>query len=111
MAGGIIINSPSTSNWDHDLGVLFLSDWTHKDVDLIYELKERNLFSVQLENGLINGTNTYNSTSSRFQTTFAFGDFYRLRFINNVIETIWGFMINNYTMIIIAIDFVLIVSY
>jgi hypothetical protein len=88
MAGGIIINGPSTSNWDHDFGILFLSDWTHRDMDLIYELKEHNFFSIQVENGLINDINIYNFTNSCFQIIFIPGDFYRFRLINNIIEII-----------------------
>jgi FtsP/CotA-like multicopper oxidase with cupredoxin domain len=111
VAGGIIINGPSTANYDHGLGVLFLSDWTHRDVDLIYSMKERIPLSVQLENGLINGTNTYNDTGSRFQTIFSPGESYRLRLVNNAIETMWGFMIDNHTLTVMAVDFVPIVPY
>lgn len=111
IAGGILINGPSTANYDHDLGVLFLTDWTHQDVDHIYEMKETNPTSVNLENCLINGTNIYNTSGSRFQTTFTPGESYRLRLINNAVETMFAFMIDNHTLTVMAVDFVPIAPY
>jgi FtsP/CotA-like multicopper oxidase with cupredoxin domain len=64
-----------------------------------------------LDNGLINGTNTFNDTGSRFTTTFTAGQTYRMRLVNGAIDTHWKFMIDNHTMTVIATDLVPIVPY
>ncbi|PQE09165.1 multicopper oxidase protein [Rutstroemia sp. NJR-2017a WRK4] len=56
--GGIVINGPSTLNYDEDLGVLFLNDWSHTPVDTLYTIEQTGA-SFKLDNGLINGTNIY----------------------------------------------------
>jgi FtsP/CotA-like multicopper oxidase with cupredoxin domain len=68
-----------------------------------------------LDNGLINGTNTYNDSGttvgSRFETTFVSGTSYRLRLINTAADTHFKFSIDNHTFQVIATDFVPIVPY
>src|SRR2546421_4716872 len=68
--GGIVIHGPTASNWDEDLGVLFLNDWSHQTVNELYSYAETS-GPPTLDNGLINGTNTYNESGSRFETTFS----------------------------------------
>lgn len=64
------------------------------------------------ENGLINGTNTFNGTSgSRFEATFEAGVRYRIRLINVAADNHMRFMIDNHTLEVIASDFVPIVPY
>ena len=68
-----------------------------------------------LDNGLINGTNTYNDSGttvgSRFETTFVSRTSYRLRLINTAADTHFKFSIDNHTFQVIAADFVPIVPY
>jgi FtsP/CotA-like multicopper oxidase with cupredoxin domain len=68
-----------------------------------------------LDNGLINGTNTYNDSGttvgSRFETTFVSGTSYRMRLINAAIDTQFDFSIDNHTLTVIAMDFVPITPY
>lgn len=64
-----------------------------------------------LDNGLINGTNTYEDGGSRYTTTFAAGTSYRIRLINGAIDTHFKFMIDSHTFTVIAMDFVPIVPY
>ena len=68
-----------------------------------------------LDNGLINGTNIYNSsgtvTGSRFETAWTEGTSYRLRIVNGAVDTHFKFMVDNHTMTVIANDFVPIVPY
>lgn len=33
--GGILINGPATSNYDEDLGHVFLNDWSHQTADVL----------------------------------------------------------------------------
>ncbi|KAF2141091.1 multicopper oxidase [Aplosporella prunicola CBS 121167] len=112
--GPIIINGPASSNYDEDLGSLFLNDWSHQTVDELYDSAQTD-GPPTLDNGLINGTNLYNSsgtvTGSRFETTWTEGTSYRLRIVNGAVDTHFKFMVDNHTMTVIANDFVPIVPY
>jgi FtsP/CotA-like multicopper oxidase with cupredoxin domain len=112
--GGIIINGPATADYDEDLGNLFLQDWSHQTVDELY-IKAQTNGIVTMDNGLINGTNVFDSSSgetgTRFSTNFSPGVSYRLRLVNVAIDTHFKFSIDNHTMTVIATDFVPIVPY
>ncbi|KAI0113467.1 putative multicopper oxidase [Daldinia grandis] len=110
VAGGIIINGPATANYDEDLGTIFLSDWSHETVDQLWT-QAQTTGPPTMENGLINGTNVYNDSGSRFQTSFTSGTSYRLRLINGAIDTHFKFTIDNHTMQVIATDLVPIQPY
>ncbi|KAI2996955.1 CAZyme family AA1 [Aspergillus niger] len=103
--GGIVINGPATANYDVDLGHLFLNDWYHKTADELV-LEAATDGPPTPPNGLINGTNTYGSNGSRFETTFDAGTKYRLRLVNAAADNHFRFMIDNHTMEVIAADFV-----
>ncbi|TGO59519.1 hypothetical protein BELL_1242g00020 [Botrytis elliptica] len=68
-----------------------------------------------LDNGLINGTNTYNNSdtivSSHFETTFKSDTRYRIRLMNTTADTHFKFSIDSHTIKVIAADFVPIVPY
>ncbi|KAE8330214.1 Cupredoxin [Aspergillus sergii] len=103
--GGIVVNGPATANYDVDLGHLFLNDWYHKTADeLVLEASTGG--PPTAPNGLINGTNTYGTLGSRFETTFAAGTRYRIRLVNAAADNHFRFMIDNHTMEVIATDFV-----
>ncbi|KAH8649787.1 putative extracellular dihydrogeodin oxidase/laccase [Xylariales sp. PMI_506] len=108
--GGIQINGPATANYDEDLGVLFLNDWSHETAD-VEVLKALATGPPTLDNGLINGTNVYGDSGSRFETTFTAGTRYRIRLVNAGADTNFKFTIDNHTMEVIAADFVPIVPY
>jgi FtsP/CotA-like multicopper oxidase with cupredoxin domain len=110
VLGGIIINGPATANYDEDLGVLFLNDWTHETSDALYSTAEAS-GPPTLDNGLINGTNVYDTLGSRFETTFVSDTSYRIRLVNGAIDTMFKFMIDGHTMTVIAMDLVPIVPY
>ncbi|PBP19049.1 multicopper oxidase [Diplocarpon rosae] len=63
VLGGIIINGPATANYENDMGVMFLNDWTHQTADAMYITAETN-GPPTLDNGLINGTNVYGDDMS-----------------------------------------------
>jgi FtsP/CotA-like multicopper oxidase with cupredoxin domain len=114
--GGIVINGPATANYDTDLGMLFLNDWSHETADALYSSAETN-GPPTLENGLINGTNVFGSdgaagqTGSRFNVSFTSGTSYRLRLVNGAIDTHFKFSIDNHTLTVIASDLVPITPY
>ncbi|KAI7460895.1 Laccase-3 [Hortaea werneckii] len=110
VLGGIVINGPSTANWDTDLGMLFLNDWSHQTVDELYTYAETE-GPPTMENGLINGTNTGDDGGSRFSTSVTESDTYLLRLINGAADTHFDFMIDNHTLQVISSDFVPIQPY
>jgi FtsP/CotA-like multicopper oxidase with cupredoxin domain len=109
--GGIVINGPATENYDVDKGSLFLNDWSHQTVDELYDSAQAS-GPPTLDNGLINGTNVYgydNSSSQtgyRFNTSVTAGTSYRFRLVNAAIDTHFKFSIDNYTLTVMAMDFV-----
>lgn len=87
-----------------------LNDWTHETCDTLYESAQIS-GPPTLDNGLINGTNTWNSAGSHFEMSFAAGESYRLRLVNGAIDSVFKFSLDNHTMTVIAADFVPIVPY
>jgi FtsP/CotA-like multicopper oxidase with cupredoxin domain len=112
--GGIIINGPATANYDEDLGIMFLNDWDHDTVDVLY-LQAEASGPPTLDTGLINGTNVWTeddvTTGFRFNTSFTSGTSYRLRLVNAAVDTHWKFMIDNHTLEVISMDLVPITPY
>lgn len=112
--GGIQINGPATANYDVDLGTLMLNDWPHEtaDQEMVKALASGPPY---LDNGLINGTNTYNDSGtvlgSRFEMDVVAGTSYRLRIINAAADSQFIFTIDNHTLDVIQTDFVPIVPY
>lgn len=116
VVGGIVINGPASANYDTDLGTLLLNDWDIDTMDSLVLGSEIN-GPPTLQNGLINGTNVYNSTDGtdvvghRFNTSVTAGDSYRIRLVNAAIDTTWKFSIDNHTLQVIAADLVPIEPY
>ncbi|KAF7856337.1 hypothetical protein EAF04_009865 [Stromatinia cepivora] len=116
VAGGIIINGPSTANYDVDKGTLLLTDWGHTTVDEQYQYAQTAGPPV-MDTGLINGTNVFgedgasNQTGSRFSTSVTSGSSYRLRLVNSAIDTHFKFSVDNHILTIMANDLVPIVPY
>ncbi|EUC41696.1 multicopper oxidase [Bipolaris oryzae ATCC 44560] len=110
ILGGIIINGPATADYDEDLGMLFLNDWDHQTVDELY-LSAQSSGPPTLDNGLINGTNTYNDGGFRYNVSFTKDTSYRIRLVNGAVDTHFKFMIDNHTMTVIAADLVPIEPY
>jgi FtsP/CotA-like multicopper oxidase with cupredoxin domain len=114
--GGILINGPASANYDVDLGHMFLNDWDHQTADELYISAETN-GGVELDTGLLNGTNVYGDdgdptqTGYRWNTTLTEGTTYRMRLVNAAIDTHWKFSIDNHTIGVIAMDLVPIVPY
>ena len=110
VLGGIIINGPATANYDNDMGIMFLNDWTHATADQVY-LSAESSGPPTLDNGLLNGTNVYGDLGSRFNMTFTEGESHRIRLVNGAIDTHFKFMIDNHNLTVIAMDLVPIVPY
>lgn len=124
LLGPLIFNGPATANYDVDLGVLFLQDWSHETVFPLWftaRLTSKAGVPPTLPNGLINGTNTYDcsgstdsnclGTGKKFETTFVSGRTYRIRLVNVAIEGHFQFSIDGHNLTVIANDFVPIVPF
>ena len=120
LYGPLVINGPATADYDEDLGILFLSDWSHEPVSELWELT-RKKGAPSLENGLINGTNTYDCSKSpdpscigngtKFQTVFEAGRKYRIGLVNVATNGHFQFSIDGHNLTVIANDLVPIVPY
>ncbi|OCL07332.1 laccase-like multicopper oxidase [Glonium stellatum] len=108
--GPIVINGPATSDYDEELGTVFLNDWSHDTVDALYTYAQVTGPPL-MTTGLINGMNEYNGSGTRYEATFTSGTKYLLRVINGAIDTHFKFSIDNHTMTVISTDFVPIVPY
>ncbi|KAJ5239913.1 hypothetical protein N7468_004532 [Penicillium chermesinum] len=108
--GGVVINGPASANYDHDVGTVILSDWSHQTADELYTYAQT-VGPVPMDNGLINGTNVWNNQGSRFQMKVQKNQSYRIRLVNAAIDTVFKFMIDNHTLTVISSDLVPIKPY
>lgn len=113
--GPMIIHGPTSADYDVDAGTIFLNDWSHQPVDAMYDAAQDALTGGPrtMDNGLINGMNTWgvdgtaNQTGSRFElpTQFEKGKSYLLRIINGAIQSSYKFYLDSHTMTVINMDF------
>lgn len=120
LLGPLVINGPATADYDEDLGMMFLSDWGHESVFPLWYTARQGAPPV-LENGLINGTNTYDCSTStdancigggkKWETVFEAGKKYRIRLVNSAVDAHFQFSIDGHNLTVIANDLVPIVPY
>lgn len=83
LFGGMILNGPATADYDEDLGMLFLNDWSHTEAFVLWE-EAKLAGPPTMETGLVNGTNTYEGAGAKYETVFEAGKKYRFRVVNSV---------------------------
>lgn len=138
IAGPLIIDGPSTTEFDEDKGPIMLTDWYHKGAFSIYYL-ETTQGPPQPQSVLINGMGAYsqvapgsNNTMSIFacdpdvgpdkenckpldagmySTYIQYGKKYKLRLINTSATSHFSFWIEGHDFTIVATDFVPIEPY
>ncbi|KAH6682559.1 laccase precursor [Halenospora varia] len=120
LFGPLMINGPATADYDEDLGALFLQDWSHTPACQLWDSAKLGA-PPQMENGLINGTNTFDCSDStdakcvgggtKYTTTFVSGQKYRFRIINSAVDAHFQFSIDGHSFTVIANDLVPIVPY
>lgn len=121
VVGTMIIHGPTSKSWDVDAGTIFLQDWAHQTVDSMYDDAQDaiNGGPRTMDNGLINGKNTWgvqgtrNQTGERFELPVKFepGKTYLLRLINGAIQSTYKFYIDGHELEVINMDFTNIVPY
>lgn len=105
-----MIHGPATSNYDEDLGILVITDWSHETAVQMYPGVLAITFSIQ-DNGLINGTNTWQDQGKRWEVAFQPGKKYLMRIVNVSVDHHFKFSIDGHTLTVIAADFVPIKPY
>ncbi|KAH6615545.1 lcc2, laccase [Chaetomium sp. MPI-SDFR-AT-0129] len=115
LFGGLILRGPATGNYTEDKGVLFLQDWAHQE-SFAGWLTARQGAPLAADNGLINGTNTYDCSGStdpkcagqgkKFEMVFKQGERYLLRLINVAVDGVFQFSIDGHSLEVIAHDLV-----
>lgn len=123
LVGGIVIHGPATADYDIDLGLVLMQDWSHVSAFKTWEDTQRTVALVQpvAENGLINGLNPYNCTGStdtacvgttrRYEKSFEKGKKYLLRLVGMQSDGWMKFTIDGHKLTVIANDFVPIKPY
>lgn len=117
--GGMIINGPTTADYDEDLGTMLLTDWSHTTA---FDLWPTVRFGgpPSMENGLINGTNTFACSAddvrclggtSKWSGVFEAGKKYKLRLVNAGTDSHFQFSIDGHNLTVVANDFVPLVPY
>lgn len=120
LFGGMILNGPASADYDEDLGHLFLNDWSHTEAFALWESAKTG-GPPTMENGLVNGTNTYDCSAStdpncsgngsKWETVFQAGNKYLLRIVNAGTDSHFEFSIDGHNLTVIANDFVPIVPF
>ncbi|KAH8589692.1 laccase from botrytis Aclada At 1.67 A resolution [Bisporella sp. PMI_857] len=121
LLGPLVINGPATADYDEDLGVVFLSDWSHQSAFELWSTTASRGAPPSLDTGLINGLNTFDcsgstdekclGTGKKFELNFEAGKKYRIRLINSAIDGHFQFSLDGHSFQVIAMDLVPIVPY
>ncbi len=112
LFGPIVIHGPASAKYEKDLGTVMLSDWTHKTSDSLLPEAAGNGGFLPMNNGLINGMNTYKkpeetkTVGKRYEMVFEPGKLHRVRFVNTAMDTMYKIHFDDHEMQVIAADFV-----
>jgi FtsP/CotA-like multicopper oxidase with cupredoxin domain len=110
LLGPLVINGPSSANWDIDLGPVIVQDWFHTPVFQVW-FAERTIPPISSDTGLINGKNKWGSQGEYTEFTFVPGKRYLLRIINTSTDQHFKFSIDQHIMTVISSDFTAIEPY
>ncbi|KAF2671318.1 laccase [Microthyrium microscopicum] len=111
VSGPIIINGPTTSNWDIDTGALPLTDWFHTP---IFTLNARELHStgpLTADNALVNGSMTSSSGGAYSVINVTPNKLHLLRIINTGINQYFHVSADGHPFTVVAADFTPITPY
>lgn len=113
VVGAIVINGPSTANYDIDLGPILLTDWWHTPVFKLQQQITQSVLGLPpvADNGLINGKNKYHGKGERFELKFTKGKRHLLRLVNTGSDVPFRFSIDGHKLTVIEMDWVPIKPY
>ena len=123
LFGPMILHGPATANYDEDLGVLFLQDWSHRTIFSAWDWKQKYGITHSLSNLLINGNNTFDCSvyggadpncvggGRKSQLVFKPGKKYLIRLTNVALDSQFRFSIDGHKLKVIANDLVPIMPY
>lgn len=109
LVGPIIINGPSTANYDIDLGALPLTDWFNTPVFEI--LAEHPTAPPTSDSILVNGTGVTDGVGTYATTTLTPGKKHKLRIVNTGINQYLHVSLDDHPFTVVAADFVPITPY
>jgi FtsP/CotA-like multicopper oxidase with cupredoxin domain len=109
--GTIIINGPSTANYDIELGTLPITDWFHASLFTVNAAALHANGPPTADNMLVNGSMTSSYGGKYAETTLTPGKSHMLRIINVGINN-WAHVgLDGHKFTVVAADFVPIVPY
>ncbi|KAF2873996.1 multicopper oxidase-domain-containing protein [Massariosphaeria phaeospora] len=111
IVGGLIINGPSTKNYDIDLGILPFTDWFHAPLFTVNAAALRATGPPISDNLLVNGSMTSASGGQYAVTTLTPGKTHLLRLTNTGINNYVHVGLDGHKFTVIAADLTPIVPY
>lgn len=105
LLGPLVINGPSTANYDVDLGVYPLMDWFHAPIFTVNAASLHAAGPPTADNILINGTMTSSFGGKYAVTTLTPGKSHLLRLINTGINNYLHVGLDGHTFTVVAADF------
>jgi len=106
VVGSILINGPTSANWDIDLGPVALTDWFHIPASLLFFTEQLPGPPINGDTGLINGKNMFNGSGEYSTFTFTPGKKHRLRLVNTSTNTHFKFWIDEHVITVMSADFI-----
>lgn len=104
LVGTIVINGPTTSNYDIDLPVVSLMDWYH--IPYFTLLASRPAAPPQSQSVLVNGKGKYQGGGSYSVTQLTPGKRHKLRLVNTGNNAYIHVSLDNHAFTVVAADFV-----
>lgn len=111
LVGPIVINGPSTANYDIDLGVLPISDWFHTSAFTVNAASLHAFGPPTADNVLVNGSMTSAVGGKYAETTLTPGKSHLLRLINTGINNYLHVALDGHPFTVISADFTPIVPF
>jgi FtsP/CotA-like multicopper oxidase with cupredoxin domain len=111
ILGPIVIQGPTSANWDIDLGTVTVADLFHRTAFAQFFTERIPGPPSPADNGLINGKNKFNGSGEYSEFTFKPGKKHRIRLINTSTNTHFKFWIDQHVMTVQAADFIAVEPY
>ena len=111
LVGGLIVNGPTTANYDIDLGMLPMTDWFHSSVFTVNAAALHARGPPTADNILINGSMTSAAGGSYAETILTPGKTHLLRLVNTGINNFLHIALDGHPFTVISADLTPIVPY